>query len=208
MNVLRPLAALALTGCSAVGIRSFTAEPDYQTIAYLGEVEIRQYTPRLTASVTVQGDEITARAAGFRRLARYIFGANATQTSLSMTAPVVQAPAKIPMTAPVAQAQTNAGEWTISFYMPADTTLATIPKPVDPAIVLHEVPGATEAVYRFSGARDAIAVAHAQARLAATLSNSPWRIAGTPAAWFYDPPWTLPWARRNEVALPVVRREG
>jgi len=23
--------------------------------------------------------------------------------------------------------------------------------------------------------------------------------------WFYDPPWTIPWARRNEVAVPVAR---
>jgi hypothetical protein len=23
-------------------------------------------------------------------------------------------------------------------------------------------------------------------------------------AWFYDPPWTLPWLRRNEVAVPVA----
>jgi hypothetical protein len=29
---------------------------------------------------------------------------------------------------------------------------------------------------------------------------------GEPVAWFYDPPWTLPWLRRNEVAVPVEHR--
>lgn len=27
--------------------------------------------------------------------------------------------------------------------------------------------------------------------------------AGEPSAWFYDPPWTLPFCRRNEIAVPV-----
>jgi hypothetical protein len=26
---------------------------------------------------------------------------------------------------------------------------------------------------------------------------------GPPTAWFFDPPWTLPFRRRNEIAIPV-----
>ena len=28
-------------------------------------------------------------------------------------------------------------------------------------------------------------------------------VIGDPVAWFYDPPWTLPFLRRNEIAVPV-----
>ena len=33
-----------------------------------------------------------------------------------------------------------------------------------------------------------------------------WLVAGTPVTWLYDPPWTLPFFRRNEVAVPVKPR--
>jgi hypothetical protein len=84
---------------------------------------------------------MVARYAGFKRLAAYIFGQN-----IAMTAPVAQAQS-IAMTAPVAQESAEGG-WTVSFYMPAKYTLATLPKPVDPGVVIHEVPGLTYAVYR------------------------------------------------------------
>lgn len=29
---------------------------------------------------------------------------------------------------------------------------------------------------------------------------------GPPVAWFYDPPWTIPMLRRNEIAVPVMQR--
>ena len=35
---------------------------------------------------------------------------------------------------------------------------------------------------------------------------SAWVLAGPVQAWFYDPPWTVPALRRNEVAVPVARR--
>jgi hypothetical protein len=201
---------LALAGCSVFGIRSGTEEPAYKVIANVGPVEIREYAPRLAASAVVQGNEVSARAAGFRRLARYIFGANAQTVSIPMTAPVVEsraAPsAKIAMTAPVAQTQSGNGDWTISFYMPQKYTMATLPKPSQPGIQIHQLPATTDAVYRFSGLPGIEAVEHARRLLLGRLAGSAWEITGDPVTWFYDPPWTLPWFRRNEVAVPVAPR--
>ncbi len=199
MKFLSPVFAIALAGCSVVGIRGGTEEPGYRVVASLGAVQIRQYAPRLAASVTVPGDEISARSAGFRRLARFIFGANTADASIAMTAPVAQ---KIAMTAPVAQTA-GPGGWTISFFMPAKYTLATLPKPVDSGIRIYEVPGATYAVVRFSGIPGVAPVAAATAKLFAQLQNSNWVPEGGAENWFYDPPWTLPFARRNEVAVTV-----
>jgi hypothetical protein len=197
---------LALAGCSVFGIRSGTPEPRYQLVASVGQVQIRQYAPLLAASVTVQGDEISARSTGFRRLARYIFGANARGTEISMTAPVAQSSEKIAMTAPVAQVKNSTGSWTVTFYMPVEYTMATLPEPADPGILIHELPAETYAVLRFSGVPGTAPVARAQAALLQALSRSAWAAAGDPVAWFYDPPWTLPWARRNEAAVPVIPR--
>ncbi len=190
---------MVLAGCSVVGIRSGTEEPKYKIVASLGAVEIREYTPRLAASVTEPGDAIAARYAGFRRLAAYIFGQN-----IAMTAPVAQSQ-NIAMTAPVAQERADGG-WTVSFYMPAKYTMATLPKPVDPGVVIHEVPGLTYAVYRFSGIPGAAPVEAARAALLRQLTGSDWTVEGPVVDWFYDPPWTIPWARRNEVAVPVVHK--
>jgi hypothetical protein len=205
---------LALAGCSIFGIRSGTEAPEYKVIANAGPVQIRQYGPRLAASVTVPGDEVSARSAGFRRLARYIFGANAETASIPMTAPVVEsrsAPAfapsaKIPMTAPVAQSQLADGEWTITFYMPRKYSIATLPKPTQPGIQIHQLPATIDAVYRFSGIPGIAAVDNARSLLIAHLTGSAWEITGDPVTWFYDPPWTLPWFRRNEVAVAVAPR--
>ena len=53
--------------------------------------------------------------------------------------------------------------------------------------------------------RGAEAVRSRQQELRTALAGGPWHITAEPVAWFYDPPWTLPWRRRNEVAAAVMR---
>jgi hypothetical protein len=203
------LAALALGGCSVVGIRS-VEEPAYQVTAKLGEVEIRAYGPRIAAEAIVAGDEIAARNAGFRKVAGYIFGGNVTRQKIEMTAPVAQdqaaASEKIAMTAPVAQDKAEGGQWRIRFFMPSGYTMETLPTPTDPDVTLVTVAPEKMAVLRFTGARDGEAIAEHEKVLRAALSGSAWQASGSAIAWFYDPPWTIPFLRRNEVAIPVTGR--
>ena len=210
MKALSVLSSLLVGACSVVGVRSGTEEPGYRVLAQTGPAEIREYGPRIAAETTVPGDEIAARSAGFRRLAGYIFGGNAGKNSIAMTAPVAQAANEqahetIAMTAPVAQSRTPAGGWTIRFFMPAQYTLDTLPRPTDPAVRIVPVPPETFAVLRFTGSTGADAVASRQAELTQALAGTPWHIAGPTVAWFYDPPWTIPFLRRNEVAVAVER---
>jgi len=204
--------SLAVAACSVIGDRSGTEEPSYQVVAQAGAVEIRSYGPRLAAETAVEGDEEAARNAGFRRLAGYIFGGNTAQAKIAMTAPVAQSSAQtaggeqIAMTAPVAQARDGAGRWVVRFFLPREWTLQTLPVPDDRAVRLVTVPAETVAVLGFTGSRAASAVAERKAALQQELSQTPWTTVGTPVAWFYDPPWTLPWLRRNEVAVPVSAR--
>lgn len=206
------LSGLLLSACSTFGIRSGTEQPAYTVVERLdgaGEaVEIRRYAPRLAAEVTVEGDEAAARSAGFRALAAYIFGENRQQADIAMTAPVAQAPAGaegegIGMTAPVAQARSGEGEWVVRFFMPAKYSRATLPAPNDPRIAIVELPEETMAAVRFSGRRDPDAVDAATRALQQGLGGTGWSPSGLPVAYFYDPPWTLPFLRRTEVVVPV-----
>ncbi len=207
IGVMSLLGTLFLSACSVVGIRAGTEEPHYDVVERMGDAELRAYAPRLAAETVVSGPAEAARGEGFRRLAGYIFGGNAGGSRIAMTAPVVQADAgagqRIEMTAPVAQAPAGAG-WSIRFYLPAD--LADPPAPRDARVHIVTVPGETMAVLRFSGIASDDAIAAQRARLLGLLAPSTWAPSGPPVTWFYDPPWTLPPFRRNEVAVPVARQ--
>jgi SOUL heme-binding protein len=195
------------SGLSIVGIRGGTEEPPHTVQKLAGGVEIREYAPRIAAETTVSAGEEEARNAGFRRLAGYIFGDNGGQAKIAMTAPVAQqrpAGTKIAMTAPVAQSAGDDGSWVIRFFMPAKWTLEELPTPNDDRVRLVTVPAETVAVLRFTGDRDAKAVATRTAELRDALRARGYRETGEPTAWFYDPPWTLPFLRRNEVAIGVT----
>jgi hypothetical protein len=179
------------------------------------DFSLRTYAPVLVAEVTVSGTRRDAANAGFRLLADYIFGNNLAAQGgeaekIAMTAPVVQAPAQptqqtIAMTTPVVQAEAEAGRWTVQFVMPKAYTLATLPKPMNPAVTLRERPGRTVAAVQFSGwATEASVNRHTEA-LKAWVAAKNWQPDGSVQLAFYDPPWTLPWWRRNEVWMPVQR---
>ena len=171
---------------------------------------IRQYGPRIAAETTIEGDEVTARSTGFRRLAGYIFGGNHARATIAMTAPVAQAPggvaAAIGMTAPVAQQSRSPDLWDIRFFMPANFTLATLPVPDDASVRRCNYRPRPTLFPRFSGFASAQAIQDTTAKLLETLKGGDWVQVGAPVVWFDDPPWTLPLLRRNEVAVAVQMR--
>ena len=137
-------------------------------------------------------------------MARYIFGGNRSKTKIAMTAPVAQQQSeKIAMTAPVATQRGAAGQWVVRFFMPSEYTLDTLPTPSDDRVRLVNVPAERVAVLQFSGLPSPAAVAaHTDQLLAALRANSI-DVQEEPVGWFYDPPWTIPFRRRNEVAVSL-----
>ena len=191
-------------GGTVVGIRSGTEEPPFTVERRLGDVEIRRYGPRIAAETTVDADEDAARNEGFRRLARYIFGGNTSKTKIAMTAPVAQQQGeKIAMTAPVAAQRDAADQWVIRFFMPADRTLDSLPIPEDDRVRLVNDAPERVAVLGFSGIPSPTSVAARTKELLTTLRANSLEPAGEPLAWFYDPPWTIPFRRRNEVVVSL-----
>ena len=151
-------------------------------------------------------DEDKALSGGFRRLAGYIFGGNHGNAKIAMTAPGRTAVGeKIAMTAPVSKTSGADGGSVVRFLQ-AGGTMDTLPEPNDDEVGLVTVPGETVAVLRFTGDRGSAAVAARTAELLDALKDTAFEPTGTPVGWFYDPPWTLPFRRRNEVAVLVARR--
>lgn len=180
-------------------------EPAYHATRAEGQAELRHYGPVIAAQVVVTGTREEAVSTGFRQIADYIFGNNQSRTEISMTAPVVQQSESIAMTAPVLQ-QGEGDRWVVQFIMPREYTLQTLPKPVNNAVKLRSIPARDVAVIRFSGdAKDAALLEEKTAELRRYIAQQGLRVRGaTPLYAFYDPPWTLPFLRRNEVMLEVV----
>jgi effector-binding domain-containing protein len=173
--------------------------PTYQVIQSAGKIEVRKYSPMIVAEVEVSGERGKAINAGFRILADYIFGNNAPGQNIAMTAPVIQQKGeKIAMTAPVSQ--TPSGDlWKVRFTMPSSYTPETLPKPNNPAVKIISVPGHQTVAIRFSGFWWDRNLRKNLKKLDAFVRDRGLKTAGDPIYAFYNPPWTLPFFRRNEI---------
>ncbi|MDP3510304.1 MAG: heme-binding protein [Candidatus Melainabacteria bacterium] len=187
---------------------SKTEQPKFHVLESHGPIEIRQYDPTVVAEVEIAGDQKEALEAGFRVLAGYIFGKNQsnqtyTTQKIAMTAPVSQQKSeKIAMTAPVT-AEAHGSIWKIRFTMPAQYSLATLPKPKDERIHLMEVAGETVAAIRFSGLASQKDMEKKAEELETFLIKNNKKSLGEPVHAYYNPPWTLPFLRRNEVLIKL-----
>jgi hypothetical protein len=186
-----------------------TEEPKYTLVEKHGSFEIRQYAPTIVAETTVSGRFEWAGNAAFRRLAGYIFGNNRRRASIAMTAPVVQEPAseKIAMTAPVTQ-EAAGKEWVVSFVMPAQYTMETLPEPLDPAVRLRKRPGQLLAAVAYSGTWRKSVYEKKRKQLEAFITARGYAVVGPAVFARYNSPMTLPFLRRNEVLIPIERGSG
>ena len=101
------MSAAALTA-QAIEEPAYTIEKAWEA----EQIEIRSYGSRVMAVTTMQDDEDN----GFRVLAGYIFGGNAEEEKIAMTAPVQQS---------------MEGEQEMAFIMPAQYALEDLPEPRD-----------------------------------------------------------------------------
>lgn len=199
-GMLMPL--LAACGTSLTGGYE---SPDYTVVRQDGDFEIRQYAEQLVAEVTVSGTREDAVSAGFRQLADYIFGGNRPQKNIAMTTPVTQqAGEAIAMTTPVTQQSGGLDSWQVRFMMPKQYTLATLPQPENPAIKLMMLPAYSAVTVRFSGWASDSSLRTEEGRLREYVTAKGLKTTGAPAYAYYDPPWTLPFLRRNEIALRIA----
>ncbi len=195
---------ITIGGIAAGPIMSRVEQPKYQVTASDGSIEVRAYGPMIVAEAEVKGERKVAIREGFRLIAAYIFGANKPNAKIAMTAPVQQQSAqKIAMTAPVTQ-RTDGKSWTVRFVMPSNWTIETLPGPNDPRVILKPVPAKRMVAIRFSGTANDALVQAKTSELRKYASDHQLATIGEPLLAFYNPPWTLPFFRRNEIMLELA----
>ena len=185
-------------------VMSDVSTPNYEVVRSEGNIEVRQYDPMIVAEVKLDGERREAGRDGFRLLADYIFGNNVLRHDIAMTSPVQQQKsAKIAMTAPVQQQFTN-DTWLVSFIMPAEYSMKTLPEPVDDRVSLKEIPTKQLVTVRFSGTSSDENVKEHEQKLIEYIKANNLSVIGSPKYAFYNPPWTLPSMRRNEVMFEIA----
>lgn len=184
-------------------------ESAWRSIQKDGNIEIRAYDLMIVAETTITGERYAAINDGFRILAAYIFGENTVQQKIVMTAPVTQQSKnpksqKIAMTVPVTQeAGKKSNEWNVRFVMPSTYTPITLPRPNDKRINILEVPAFKAVVIQFSGFNTDNNLQKNEAELMVWIKKNNIKILGNPTYAFYNPPWTLPFLKRNEIIIKI-----
>lgn len=197
------LNTLFLASCSLFGIQG-VKEASYSVLKDSDRIQIRQYQSMVAAQTEVVADYKTASHVAFRRLFDYISGSNKKQQKIAMSAPVLQEAQaeEITMTAPVIQEKSGQA-WLMSFVLPAEYTLANAPIPLDSAVKLKEISSKKTAVLQYSGFLSEQGIAEKTKELEDWLQEHGYKAIAPARSAGFDPPWTLPFFRRNEVHIDI-----
>ena len=217
-----PERAVALVQKEARNLVSRTPEglemPAYSVVSSGAGYELREYLPCSVATVEVaaplagsgMGDtgggggskNLSGGAlAAYNSLVAYFLGANAQNSIMELTAPVRM---------DEANGATSGGAATMSLMVPTALSVSDAPAPTNLAVSLRQRGAEMVAVASFSGIATPGEVRRALARLREALDAAGVQEAdeGTYALLQYNPPFTLPWLRRNEVTVPIAVAGG
>lgn len=201
-------------GCSVVGKESAEIAP-YNIVQSTenSAIEIRHYEQMILVSAPMveNGDE--NRNSAFRSLFRYISGDNVNQSEIAMTAPVFMDPkieekpsgTQIPMTAPVFMDNKNDKGAVMSFVMPDSFTLETTPIPTDPNVTIEEIKDYKVAAITFNGRLSEDNINTHKEILTQWIKKNGYTQTGSYKTAGYNPPFTLPAFRRNEILIPIKK---
>lgn len=178
-------------GVAAASSASAIEQLPYTVVSQDEIFELRQYDTHVVAAVAIDGSSKQAGNSGFRTLFKYIDGNNATNSSISMTAPVLQS--------------REGPHWRVAFVMPAASNVDSLPAPAAGAVELREVPSTLMAAITYSGNWSRARYDEHERKLRGAISQSALRACGEPIWARYDPPFMPTFLRRNEVLLPICR---
>ncbi|KAL3532095.1 hypothetical protein ACH5RR_005616 [Cinchona calisaya] len=195
--------------------------PDLETVNFKvvsrnNQYEIREVEPYFIAETTMPGKygfDLNGASQSFNVLAEYLFGKNTKKEKMEMTTPVFTSRTqsdgeKMDMTTPVITKKVaDQDKWKMSFVLPSKYG-SDLPSPKDPSVTIKEVPRKIVAVVAFSGFVSDEEVERRESKLRDALKrDKEYRVKEGASAEVaqYNPPFTLPFNRRNETALEVER---
>ena len=161
----------------------------YSVVASDGDIEIRKYEPHLLASVRVAGDFEEAGSKAFRPLFKFITGENTSDAKIAMTAPVIQT--------------SDANEWLISFVMPREYDLESLPVPESAVVEVSSQPEIVMAAMEYSGGWSKKRYLKHEALMMQALASGSYKSCGEPRRARHNAPFTPWFLRKNEILVPL-----
>lgn len=191
---------------------------NFKVLSRNDQYEIREVEPYFIAETTMPGRygfDLSGASQAFNVLADYLFGKNTKKEKMEMTTPVYTSRTesdgeKMDMTTPVITRKVEGQDkWKMSFVIPSKYG-SDLPLPQDSKVTVREVPEKMVAVVAFSGFVSDEEIERRESRLRDALKRDrEYRVkdgASVEVAQ-YNPPFTLPFTRRNEIALEVERKQ-
>lgn len=166
---------------------------EYKVIESDGKFEVREYPDLMLAATTTKLDA-QGRDGSFMKLFRYISGANESEKKISMTTPVFMENDK------------SESGVQMGFVMPKEVAVEGAPQPTGEGVAIRTRKGGRFAVLRFSGRLDSELAKESEAKLRAWMetkglvADDAADSSGVETAG-YDPPFTPPALRRNEILI-------
>ncbi|KAI3514237.1 hypothetical protein L1887_12556 [Cichorium endivia] len=197
--------------------------PDLETVKFKvlsrnDQYEIRELEPYFVAETTMPGKygfDLNGASQSFNVLAEYLFGKNTSNETMEMTTPVLTRKTQsegvtMDMTTPViTKKMEDEDKWKMSFVMPSKYG-SNLPLPKNSAITIKEMPGRTVAVVAFSGfVTDEDVIQRESTLRKSLMKDSQYKVKSGALVEVaqYNPPFTLPFTRRNEISLEVERKQ-
>ena len=179
---------LAVTSCASAIGRGKYESPDYVTVVSDGSFEVRDYPEVVVVSAPMKSGRGNQNSA-FMTLFRYISGDNEKSR-------------KIAMTTPVFGTLTDA-ERQMSFVVPAEVVKDGVPEALNDQVVISKRKAGRFAVYRYSGRWSEPREQQGREKLQAWMTERGLEAVGSFEKASYDPPFTPPPLRRNEVLVRI-----
>ena len=168
----------------------YLEEPKFEILHEYSRFEVRKYVNTIQAQVSSPDSEDVSSSIHFREIANYIFGNNDKSQNISMTAPV--------------QTWSQNNEALMAFTMPSKLSLEELPEPNNNRVKLREIEGDSVAVLKFSWFSGDTKTKKLIQKLQDLIKIEGLKQKGNPKLAVYDNPMTtLPFARRNEIHLPI-----
>lgn len=164
--------------------------PKYEILSTDKHIETRLYQSMTIAQVVVNGERSDAIRKGFKIIADYIFGNNQNNAEIAMTAPVQQ--------------QGSKDFWKVSFVMPSKHSLDTLPEPNNKKITLKTDNQKKFVAIVFSGTGSDSNIQKNTTKIQTYIKDNNLKTKDEFKYAFYNPPWTLPFLRRNEIMVEIA----
>ena len=184
------LLSTTISSCAGPNRRGDYESAAYTTVKSDGAFEIRDY-PELVVATAAMPKNGRNQNSAFMTLFRYISGKNKADQKIAMTTPVF--------------ANTEGDQPEMSFVVPADVAKSGAPQANNSNITITKRPAGRFAVYRYSGRWTKAREAQARETLVKWTKEQELTPTSAMEKASYDPPFTLPSMRRNEILVRIKK---